>query len=43
MNGSPTLRVAVDIGGTFTDAVLVDRQGRILASAKTATTLSDPH
>ena len=35
-------RVAVDIGGTFTDSVLVDSNNTILASAKTPTTPSNP-
>lgn len=36
------LRVAVDIGGTFTDTVLINGSGRILATAKTPTTPSNP-
>ena len=36
------MRVAVDIGGTFTDAVLASENGDVLASAKTLTTHSDP-
>ena len=36
------LRLAIDIGGTFTDTVLVDGEGRILATAKTATTPAEP-
>ncbi len=36
------LRLAVDIGGTFTDTVLVDGQGRILATTKTPTTIENP-
>lgn len=35
-------RVAVDIGGTFTDSVLVDANNHILASAKTPTTPTNP-
>ncbi len=38
-NGS---RLAVDIGGTFTDTVLVDGQGHILATTKTPTTPENP-
>ncbi len=38
-NGS---RLAVDIGGTFTDAVLVDAHGQFLATTKTPTTPADP-
>ncbi len=36
------LRIAIDIGGTFTDTVLVDRDGVILATAKTPTTPDSP-
>ncbi len=36
------LRLAIDIGGTFTDTVLVDGDGRILATTKTATTPAEP-
>ena len=35
-------RLAIDIGGTFTDTVLVDAQGRILTSTKTPTTHANP-
>ena len=42
MPSSPTLRLAIDIGGTFTDTVLVDGDGRILATTKTATTPAEP-
>ncbi len=35
-------RLAIDIGGTFTDTVLVDGDGRVLATAKTATTPAEP-
>ena len=42
MGQHPDLRLAIDIGGTFTDSVLVDRQSRILATAKTPTTPQDP-
>ena len=35
-------RLAVDIGGTFTDTVLADSNGKILASTKTPTTPGDP-
>ncbi|MEM7074599.1 MAG: hydantoinase/oxoprolinase family protein [Pseudomonadota bacterium] len=38
----PTLRLAVDIGGTFTDTVLTDETQSVLASAKTLTTHNDP-
>ena len=34
-------RVAVDIGGTFTDLVLI-KAGRVAASAKVLTTAADP-
>ena len=36
------MRIAVDIGGTFTDAVLANGDGDVLASGKTLTTHSDP-
>ncbi|MGJ8618361.1 MAG: hydantoinase/oxoprolinase N-terminal domain-containing protein, partial [Sulfitobacter sp.] len=36
------LRLAVDIGGTFTDTVLIDGQGAILATTKTPTTPANP-
>lgn len=36
------LRLAVDIGGTFTDTVLIDAQETILATAKTPTTSANP-
>ncbi|MFV2052413.1 hydantoinase/oxoprolinase family protein [Aliiroseovarius sp. YM-037] len=36
------LRLAVDIGGTFTDTVLVNGQGNILATTKTSTTPANP-
>ncbi len=36
------LRVAVDIGGTFTDTVLVNDDGTVLATTKTPTTPENP-
>jgi N-methylhydantoinase A len=36
------LRLAIDIGGTFTDAVLMDAAATVIATAKTATTPTDP-
>ncbi|MEE9589917.1 MAG: hydantoinase/oxoprolinase family protein [Hyphomicrobiaceae bacterium] len=36
------LRLAVDIGGTFTDAVLVAGNGEVLATTKTLTTHDNP-
>lgn len=39
---SPTLRLATDVGGTFTDTVLSDGAGRVLASAKSLTTHDNP-
>lgn len=36
------LRVAVDIGGTFTDTVLMDGDGTVVATAKTPTTPHNP-
>ena len=35
-------RLAIDIGGTFTDTVLADRFGRVVGSSKTLTTHADP-
>jgi len=35
----PDLRLGVDVGGTHTDAVLLDRAGSIVAKVKTATTV----
>ena len=37
-----TVRIAVDIGGTFTDATLIDEESGRVAIAKTLTTPSDP-
>ena len=42
MRNKTGLRLAVDIGGTFTDTVLGDGQGHILATTKTPTTLDNP-
>ena len=42
MNDKNGLRLAVDIGGTFTDTVLVDGRDRIIATAKTPTTPEYP-
>jgi N-methylhydantoinase A len=42
MNKKLSLRLAVDIGGTFTDVVLVDTNNCSLATTKTATTPQDP-
>ena len=39
MHNKNGLRLAVDIGGTFTDTVLVDGRGHILATTKTPTTI----
>src|SRR5690554_6402881 len=36
-----TLRIGIDVGGTNTDAVVVDEDGRVLSSTKSATT-ADP-
>ncbi|MEQ8665613.1 MAG: hydantoinase/oxoprolinase family protein [Rhodospirillales bacterium] len=36
------LRIAVDIGGTFTDTVLMGADRRVLAASKTLTTHTDP-
>jgi len=42
MHISNGCRLAVDIGGTFTDTVLVDDQGQIRATTKTPTTPENP-
>ncbi|UWQ81555.1 hydantoinase/oxoprolinase family protein (plasmid) [Leisingera sp. S132] len=42
MTASQALRLAIDIGGTFTDTVLVAGEDRILASTKTLTTHRNP-
>ncbi|TMV06855.1 hydantoinase/oxoprolinase family protein [Ruegeria sediminis] len=42
MTPTPALRLAVDIGGTFTDTVLVEGTANILASTKTLTTHGNP-
>ncbi len=42
MSKHPGLRVAVDIGGTFTDTVLMDADQSILATTKTPTTPDNP-
>ncbi len=38
----PQLRVAVDIGGTFTDTVLMTQAGEVLSTCKTPTTPGNP-
>ncbi|MEM8949485.1 MAG: hydantoinase/oxoprolinase family protein [Pseudomonadota bacterium] len=42
MSISPARRLAVDIGGTFTDTVLVEDTDRVLASSKVLTTHGNP-
>ena len=42
MTQSLQLRLAIDIGGTFTDTVLVDANHKVLASTKTLTTTDNP-
>ena len=42
MHTKTGFRLAVDIGGTFTDTVLMGDQGRILATTKTPTTQENP-
>lgn len=42
MTPTDDVRLAIDIGGTFTDTVLVDATSRILATTKTATTPQAP-
>lgn len=39
---NPSLRIAVDIGGTFTDVAVADSDGTIIATNKTATTPDNP-
>jgi len=34
------LRIGIDVGGTNTDAVVVDEEGSVIASTKSATTLN---
>lgn len=42
MTSVPDMRVAVDIGGTFTDTVLMNSDHQVLATAKTPTTTENP-
>tara|TARA_B100000676_G_scaffold11911_1_gene10899 strand:- start:1878 stop:3980 length:2103 start_codon:yes stop_codon:yes gene_type:complete len=42
MTLSSSLRIAIDIGGTFTDTVLIRGHQEILASSKNLTTTTDP-
>ncbi|WP_120499509.1 hydantoinase/oxoprolinase family protein [Roseovarius sp. EL26] len=42
MTASTNLRLAIDIGGTFTDTVLVEGHDNIIASTKTLTTHQNP-
>ena len=42
MNTSNGLRLAIDIGGTFTDTVLMDADHAVLATTKTPTTPDQP-
>ena len=42
MTATDMLRLAIDIGGTFTDTVLVEGEETILASTKTLTTYGNP-
>jgi hypothetical protein len=42
MTTTHPLRLAIDIGGTFTDTVLMDGAATVIATAKTATTPADP-
>ena len=42
MHNKKNSRLAIDIGGTFTDTVLVNEQGHILATTKTPTTPENP-
>ena len=42
MTETPDLRLAIDIGGSFTDTVLMDSASRVLSTAKTPTTPDRP-
>lgn len=42
MASNPGLRLATDVGGTFTDTVLMDAGSRVIASTKTLTTHENP-
>ena len=42
MSGKPTLRFGFDIGGTFTDFVLIDQASGAISTHKTLTTPQDP-
>lgn len=42
IDSSSRLRLAIDIGGTFTDSVLVDQNNSVVASTKTLTSHKDP-
>jgi len=37
-----TVRLAIDVGGTFTDTVLMNAQGQLMASTKTLTSHDNP-
>ena len=41
-SGAKALRLAIDIGGTFTDTVLLEGEDTILASTKTLTSHANP-
>ena len=42
MTDSPSYRLGVDVGGTFTDFVLLDESDREIHIAKSLTTPADP-
>ncbi len=42
MDNQKQLRIAIDIGGTFTDTVLANKNNEILATAKNPTTTDNP-
>ena len=42
MNTTAKLRLAVDIGGTFTDVAVAGETGEIIATTKTPTTPDNP-
>ena len=42
MTGATTYRLGVDVGGTFTDGVLIDEQSGAISIDKILTTPDDP-
>ena len=41
LSARQTIRIGIDVGGTNTDAVVVDEGGQVIASTKSATTLGN--